>query len=186
VICRIRTSHGVRLELSSVKLYTLRGSRLDWSGGSRRSTRWSATRLGHLLSIEYDPVWHAKANRAIADLGNVECRLIPPEHPFDEPCRPGYDALLKYVAGINDFSNNSIDFVVVDGHYRSVCVKYALTKLKPTGFLLVHDCDWLTVPQWRVPQSWRVAHKSHTPINLRSLAEWLGNLIENRRLTSCH
>lgn len=131
---------------------------LEW--GSGRSTRWFAERLGHLLSIEYGAGWHAKVNRDIAGLLNVECRFIPLEHPIEEPCRENYDPLPRYVAVVNEFSDDSLDFVVVDGHYRTECVKHALPKLKPGGLLLVDDADWLPTPEWGVPQSWPIVHES--------------------------
>jgi predicted O-methyltransferase YrrM len=132
---------------------------LEW--GSGRSTRWYGERLARLLSIEFNPDWHADVNENIKDLPDVECRLIRLEHPSDQPTKPDYDPLPKYVAVAKEFPDNSLDFVVVDGHYRQACVKQALTKLKPGGLLLVDDFWFLPLPEWGVPSSWPVVHKSN-------------------------
>jgi hypothetical protein len=132
---------------------------LEW--GSGRSTRWYGKRLGTLLSIESNPYWHAKVNQMIRRLPNVECRYIPLDHPPDQPTKPDYDPLPKYVAVANKFADNSLDFVVVDGHYRQACIKQALPKLKPGGLLLVDDFGFVpSLPEWGVPSSWPVVHKS--------------------------
>jgi hypothetical protein len=132
---------------------------LEWGSGC--STRWYAKRLKTLLSIESDPHWHAKVNRTIRRLPNVECRFIPLEHPLDEPTKPDYDPLPEYVAVAKQFLDDSLDFVVVDGHYRQACVKQALPKLKPGGLLLVDDFGFVpSLQEWGVPCSWPVVHKS--------------------------
>jgi hypothetical protein len=123
---------------------------LEW--GSGRSTRWYAKRLGMLLSIESNPYWHAKVNRMIRRLPNVGC------HPLDQPTKPDYDPLPKYVAIANKFADNSLD---LDGHYRQPCIKQALPQLKPGGLLLVDDFGFVpSLPDWGVPSSWPVVHKS--------------------------
>jgi hypothetical protein len=65
------------------------------------------------------------------------------------------------VAVAKQFLNNSLDFVVVDGHYRHACVKQALPKLKPGGLLLVDDFGFVpSLSEWGVPSSWPVVLKS--------------------------
>ena len=141
---------------------------LEW--GSGRSTRWFAQRLKRLLSIEYNKEWHAKVTAAISDLPNVECRYIPLDHPLDEPCRADYDPIPKYVGVVEAFCDNSLDFVVVDGHYRPICIRHALRKIKPDGLLLVDDAGWLQLTDWGVPPAWPVVHNSHN--SYKSTTVW--------------
>jgi hypothetical protein len=131
---------------------------LEW--GSGRSTRWYASRLGKLLSIEFDPHWHRKVNRLIEGQKGVECRFIALDHPLDEPARRDYYPLPAYVAVVKEFPDESLDFVVVDGHYRIACIQQALPKLKKGGLLLVDDTSWLPLKDWGVPDSWVIVHQS--------------------------
>jgi hypothetical protein len=133
---------------------------LEW--GSGRSTRWFGEHLGKLLSIEHNAHWHAKVSEMTRGMPNVKCRLIALEHPEDEPTRPDYDPVPAYVVVANEFSDASLDFVVVDGHYRQACIKQALPKIKPGGLLLLDDFGFLPMHEWGVPDSWVVVHKSST------------------------
>jgi hypothetical protein len=131
---------------------------LEW--GSGRSTKWYAERLGRLLSIEFDPGWHGRVVREIKGYSNVECRFIPPDHPLDQPTVRDYDPVPSYVAAADEFPDSSLDFVVVDGHYRHACVRQVLAKIKPGGLLLIDNTDWAPLPEWGVPPTWPVVHQS--------------------------
>jgi len=111
--------------------------------GSGRSTVWFAGKLRRLTSVEHDPDWFATISRKLADAGlrNVDYRLIPLDHPKSAPEQEVYDPLPKYVAIAADFPDESLDFIVVDGHYRSHCIRQSHCKLKPGGFLLVDDAN---------------------------------------------
>jgi len=140
---------------------------LEW--GSGRSTRWYARRLSKLLSIEYDPYWHRKVSRMIRDQLGAECRLIALDHPLSEPTRRDYDPLPAYVAVAGEFADESLDFVVVDGHYRTACIKQVLPKLKIGGLLLVDDTGWLPLKEWGVPGSWPIVHQSRNIVNCTTI-----------------
>jgi hypothetical protein len=139
---------------------SLNSSQIGLEWGSGRSTPWYGKRLGKLLSIEFDPVWHRKVVRVTRDLPGVECRLIPLEHSLNEPTVRDYDPVPRYVAVANEFTDQSLDFVVVDGHYRLACVKQVLPKIKPGGLLLIDNTEWLPLPEWGVPASWCIVHQS--------------------------
>jgi hypothetical protein len=131
---------------------------LEW--GSGRSTRWYAERLGRLLSIEFDLGWHGRVVREIEGYSNVECRFIPLDHSLDQPTVRDYDPVPSYVAVADEFPDGSLDFVVVDGHYRVACVQQVLPKIKPGGLLLIDNTDWAPLPEWGVPPTWPVVHQS--------------------------
>lgn len=139
----------------------LNGSQTGLEWGSGRSTKWYAARLGRLLSVEFDPHWHQKVSESVSGFKNVECRFVPLDHPLDAPTVRDYDPVPSYVAVADEFPDNSIDFVVVDGHYRLACVKRALPKIKPGGLLLIDNTNWFALPGWGVPECWPVVHQSN-------------------------
>ena len=145
------------------------GIGLEW--GSGRSTRWFARRLASLVSVEYDDRWHTIVGLQLAEdgLSNVDLRLVPLDHPRNEPTRPVYDPLPRYVALADTFPDDHFDFIEVDGHYRQACVAAALRKLKPGGLLLIDDTNWLALDEWGVPSSWDLVHQSRKINTVTSL-----------------
>jgi hypothetical protein len=61
---------------------------------------------------------------------------------------------------VEEFDDESIDFVVVDGHYRQACILEALKKIKSGGFLLVDNTNWMPLKEWGVPCDWSIVHQS--------------------------
>jgi predicted O-methyltransferase YrrM len=131
--------------------------------GSGRSTPWFAARVGHLISVEHNSAWHQQIRQQIetAAITNVDYRLVPLNHPEAEGEHPKYDPEPDYVAAIDQFPDASLDFVVVDGHYRTHCIRHALPKIKPGGYLLVDDINlWPSVDVFQIPKQWRIADDS--------------------------
>jgi predicted O-methyltransferase YrrM len=110
---------------------------LEW--GSGRSTIWLASRVAHLLSVEHNPVWHARVRDAIAARGlaaRVVYRLI--DAPDDQMAEPlGH----PYAGVADEIADASLDFVVVDGQMRLRCTEKALVKLKPGGLLALDGAN---------------------------------------------
>jgi hypothetical protein len=133
---------------------------LEW--GSGRSTAWFGSRLKSLLSIEYNADWQKQVAAQLHQkhLTHVECRYIALEHPPSQPTVAHYTPTPAYVQAIADFADSSLDFVVVDGHYRQACVLAALNKLKPGGLLLVDNTNRVPIPEWGVPADWPMVHQS--------------------------
>lgn len=142
---------------------------LEW--GSGRSTAWFGSRLKSLLSIEFDSGWHSKVVRNLQNKGleNVECRYIPIEHSITEPTKPYYEKMPAYVNIADNFEDNSLDFVVVDGHYRQACILAALKKIKPGGLLLVDNTNWVALEEWGVPDNWPLVHQSSNVMTQTSI-----------------
>jgi predicted O-methyltransferase YrrM len=136
------------------------GIGLEW--GSGRSTQWFAQRLRRLVVVEHDQVWYEQVRQQLHQSGidNVDYRLVPLDHPPQEPTRPIYDPPPRYVALASEFSDGHFDFIEVDGHYRQACVIAALDKLKPGGLLLVDDTSWLPLAEWGIPPAWTIVHQS--------------------------
>jgi hypothetical protein len=140
----------------------LRNDQIGFEWGSGRSTAWFGKRLRKLVSIEYDQAWHGIVVEKLRrqNLKNVECRYIAVEHSLSEPTSAHYLKTPQYVSAIDQFEAESVDFVVVDGHYRQACVLAALTKLKPGGLLLIDNTNWLSLQDWGVPADWKIVHQS--------------------------
>jgi predicted O-methyltransferase YrrM len=132
--------------------------------GSGRSTAWFARQLARLTSVEHDPDWYArvKADLDRAGLANVDYRFIaaePPGMPTDRP---------RYAAVLDEFPDDSLDLMIVDGHYRDACIQLAPQKLRPGGFLLIDDVGFW--PQGApVPPGWRQVHDSTNGIKNTAL-----------------
>jgi len=131
--------------------------------GSGRSTLWFSRRVRHLTSIEFDRRWFEKIREQLAEahVRNVEYLDIPLEHPRTEPERASYDPLPRYVSVLDRFADRSLDLVIVDGHYRSACIRAAAPKLAPGGYLLVDDVNrWLSLAEMGVPSEWSIVDDS--------------------------
>ena len=89
--------------------------------GSGRSTAWYAGKLSRLTSVEHDAGWYARVKEELArrNVTNVDYRHIPLNHPEPEGEQPSYDPVPDYVAVAAEFSNESLDLVVVDGLIRT-------------------------------------------------------------------
>lgn len=133
---------------------------LEW--GSGRSTFWFGSRLKSLLSIEYDRQWYSTVMNKLHEqkIKNVECRHIPLDHDRQEPTYPHYEKTPTYVSVVESFADGTLDFVVVDGHYRQACILAALDKIKPGGLLLVDNTNRLPIKEWGVPANWSIVHQS--------------------------
>jgi hypothetical protein len=133
---------------------------IEW--GSGRSTVWFAKILKRITSVEDNKDWHGYVQNRLNELNlkNVDYRFVPLNHPINEPTKPTYEKLPDYVAVANDFENESVDFIVVDGHYRQACIQAGMPKLKRGGLLLVDNSNWMPRPEWGVPSNWPVVHCS--------------------------
>jgi hypothetical protein len=93
------------------------------------STHWYAARVAHLHSIEDDPEWFRRI--AIGLPENVRYEL-----------REGSEYWK-----LDDYSAESVDFVVVDGSARDECVRAAVPKVRRGGWLYLDNSDKdMTVP----------------------------------------
>ena len=140
--------------------------------GSGRSTAWYATKVGRLISVEHNAEWYARVSRDLADQGihNVDYRLVPLDHNESKPEQPRYDPLPRYVAAIAELPDDSLDLVIVDGHYRTTCIAEAQSKLRPGGLLLVDDANLWPADRPPVPETW--SEVSRTTNGIKYTAIW--------------
>jgi hypothetical protein len=146
---------------------TMNASMRGWGYGSGRSTVWFAAHLSHLVSIEHAAEWYrdVAARLAAARVTNVDYRHVPLDHPDTLAEQPVYDPMPAYVTAIASEPDESLHFVIVDGHYRSHCIRAALPKLAPGGYLLVDDLNiWTGDARLPAPEGWEQVHESSNGI----------------------
>lgn len=110
--------------------------------GSGRSTIWFAKRIKKLISIEHDKNWFDKIESEIKkqNINNIDYRLKTEK---------------KYTDIFNEIKDNSLDFVLVDGLLRDVCVKKSIPKIKNGGLLIIDNINWFAPSDSRSPASKR-------------------------------
>jgi predicted O-methyltransferase YrrM len=117
--------------------------------GSGRSTVWFASRVAALTSVEHDNEWHATVSARLKERGldNVEYILALEDQPME---RGGDSAYARTALG---FADDSLDFALVDGHYRDYSAKFILPKLRPGGMLIIDNVNWYLPCESKAPNS---------------------------------
>ncbi|MGW3742117.1 hypothetical protein ACWD62_16185 [Streptomyces sp. NPDC005146] len=130
--------------------------------GSGGSTLYWLSKGIECVSIEHDPVWHAKLRQLFPADSGIDYRLVPPtlsdgsdwalpgsEHDptgwADPECyrssSPEFrqHSFRSYAAQIDEFPEGHFDAVMVDGRARPSCIWHAMPKVKPGGMLIVDN-----------------------------------------------
>jgi predicted O-methyltransferase YrrM len=110
--------------------------RSDWSIlelGSGRSTVWFARRAGSVISLEDNEFWYLRTKERLDDAGvrNVDLRLRAIED------FPGEVASLPD----SNFDLVVVDFLEAPTVTRIDCLKPAMKRVRPGGYLLLDDSD---------------------------------------------
>lgn len=96
--------------------------------GAGMSTLWFATRCKHIVSIESDPVWYEIVSRELVRKGLA--------HKVTLLLRTNKD-----YSDLSVFQDGVFDFCLVDGIYRSECVRNTIPKMKLGGWLYLDNVD---------------------------------------------
>jgi predicted O-methyltransferase YrrM len=117
--------------------------------GSGRSTAWFARRVAALTSVEHDKRWHdvVSAGLKAGGISNVDYILAPE----DQPTERGGDSAYARVA--LSFPDASLDFALIDGHYRDYSAKFVLPKIRPGGMLVIDNVNWYLPCRSKAPNS---------------------------------
>jgi predicted O-methyltransferase YrrM len=124
--------------------------------GSGGSTIYLAKKVRRIVSIDHDKCWYDLIRSYLAknDITNCEYILSEPEKSDkattassnlknyaseDENC-VGMD-YEKYVRNIDKFPDAGFDLVLVDGRARVSCIKHAIPKIRPGGYLMLDDSE---------------------------------------------
>jgi predicted O-methyltransferase YrrM len=135
----------------------LRSSDIGLEWGSGRSTVWFAGHVAHLTSVEHHDGWYRRVREQLAqrNLVNVEYVHVPARNEV-EPAQPA-DAE-PYVRIADHFSDDSLDFALVDGVYRSACAMAVIPKLRSGGLLILDNANWF-LPTGSAAPSTRGIHE---------------------------
>lgn len=132
----------------------------EW--GSGRSTLWFSKRVSKVISVEHHKGWYEKIQKIASQQlnQNVELKFVDLDHPESEPSHARYVVLPRYVKEIDNTDVKNFDLVVIDGAYRMACVIKAIPKVKPGGFMMIDNSNWMPLKDWGVPEDWKIVHDS--------------------------
>lgn len=110
----------------------------EWGCG--RSTMWFARRVNHITSVEGRRSWFEEISRQLA-ANNLRDRVtlclaeVTTEHNFIA------EEVNRYAGAIDKIADGSLDFIVVDGHFRDACLQRIGQKLRPGGLLIIDNTE---------------------------------------------
>jgi predicted O-methyltransferase YrrM len=137
--------------------------------GSGYSTIWFARHLAHLTSIEHNPAWF---NRIQAELTKAGVRNVTYLNIPEDLIKEGVP---EYVLAADRFAAQSLDFVLVDGRHRDLCVIAVLPILKSGGLLVVDNADVYLPSESITPNARRLSQEAATPLwtkFLETVSDW--------------
>lgn len=116
--------------------------------GSGRSTVWLARRVGALISIEHNEIWHQKISDNLykEKFTNVDYRFVSAKESKTSDCT-------EYLAVLEEIEDNSLDFALVDGIFRDRCALGLIPKLCGGGLLIIDNVNWYLPSNSRAPSS---------------------------------
>lgn len=118
----------------------LRPEFVGFEWGSGRSTLWFARRVRHITSVEGRRGWFNEVSRWLAkdDLAErvtLHLAEVTSEHNFSPV------EIERYAGVIDGVVDGSLDFIVVDGHFREACLRHVANKLRSGGLLIIDNTD---------------------------------------------
>ncbi|MBD8899003.1 hypothetical protein [Rhodanobacter sp. DHG33] len=134
----------------------LSGNVFEWGSGG--STVWFSNRGLTVTAIESEREW---ADRVKGRCPTADVRFIPGmavgEYRSEPQLRDkGQHFFDDYIAAIDEFPDDSLDIVVVDGICRVECARRAAKKVKPDGFVIVDDTNWkFLLPRPETFKGWK-------------------------------
>ena len=107
----------------------IRRDHVGFEFGSGGSTLWLAQRVKSLVSVEHVQLWYDRVRSRIKrlQLTNVDLIFQPDRN--------------LYPRTILDYSDQTFDFIFVDGRSRVKCVEYSMSHVKPRGLLILDNSE---------------------------------------------
>lgn len=125
--------------------------------GSGRSSVWYAKRIKHLTSIEDHKGWYEEVNTQFKEAAISNVDYLFKNSEGSDPSQTDYCRV------IDEFKDDSMDFIVVDGKHRDVLANEAIGKLKKGGILLLDDANRYLSHNTISPYSIKMNHQNMTP-----------------------
>lgn len=122
--------------------------------GSGRSTKFFASRLKHLVSLEHDQAWYERVKYELTQdkITNVDYHLIEKKESTNETeetialegtslTHSFLESFYIYSGFISKFPDQHFDFILVDGRARVDCIIRSIAKLKVGGVLILDNSE---------------------------------------------
>lgn len=94
--------------------------------GSGNSTRWFASKVESIFSVEHDKAFYLQKKNELEAFDNIQCELIPLGEEYS-------DKVLAF--------DNAFDIIIIDGRDRVKCAKKSLKALKSNGIIIWDNSD---------------------------------------------
>ncbi len=118
----------------------------EWGSGG--STSYFAQKVNAVISVESNPEWYKKVSEVLKKKNITNCQYLLKEPKLsDLPNYPTTDSNYQgldfedYCKTIDGYPDGHFDLVSVDGLARPFCIRHALKKIKPGGFLMLDDSE---------------------------------------------
>lgn len=113
----------------------------EWGAG--RSTLWFARRARHITSVEGRRDWLDEVAGMVAQAGlseKVSLQLceVTSEHGFLG------SEIARYAGAIDAIADGSLDFALIDGHFRDACTMKVARKVRPGGYVIIDNTEAMT------------------------------------------
>ena len=104
--------------------------------------RWFAQRVRHITSVEGRRSWFEEvgcwlAKHDLAERVTLCLAEVTSEYDFSK------EEIERYAGMIDKIEDGSLDFVLVDGHFREACLANVFTKIRLGGLLIIDNTDVL-------------------------------------------
>lgn len=105
--------------------------------GAGRSTLWFAQRVDHLVSVEHNNKWYSSINEKLLarNITNVSFHFFPKT----ENDLSGKNS--DYVRVVDSIPKATLNFILVDGVYRSQCALRSIPLLVSGGILIIDNVN---------------------------------------------
>lgn len=122
--------------------------------GSGMSTKFFATKLKNLVSLEHDSAWYSRVKEDLQKSGisNISYHLVEKVAKKNENqetisllgdthVHTFTEEFLSYSGFITRYPDEHFDFILVDGRARVDCILRSIPKLKPGGVLVLDNSE---------------------------------------------
>ena len=143
---------------------------LEWGSGG--STAWFAKRAKNVLSIENNKKWYDRVSRSLKEnkISNVDYRYIEADDSIQQDVFLREGKVPEYVSVIHGYEENFFDLVVVDGSHRNICINQAPKYIRPGGYLVLDNSNWMSSEKWGIPKGWDLV--SHHDFGVSCTSVW--------------
>lgn len=122
----------------------------EWGSGG--STVFFSQHVKQVIAVEHDPVWYQQVADTLEKKGykNISLKLVEPvsarniDSWYMSAGKKYVDQSFEaYIKAIDEYPDHSFDVIVVDGRARPGCIREALSKVKPGGYLVLDNSERL-------------------------------------------